>query len=316
MNEFLWRPGHGPDADAIERMTDYFPKPSFPMGEAWFMTDKRKIYSELMTTAPDDLPLENLIKYLDEIGSGTSAFGKLDGEWSDWLHYLLPILAAKAGGRTSNGALATDVISAFVTQYPNDVSDSYPDFRMDVLNTLGRWPMGAQFWDGDDLRPGTVLPGPPLEGQQIHWWETDSDVSAVMFFLWKYLKPVEIDSWVGSVFAIKGAHWNANLLVWLVGARNVLSGKITQPVEFDTRIPKIGWFTTYYLNGRYDGDYQTPTTIPFLSQANIIAFQVALRKHITEELFFEWLDAFTEFDYLKNELYTLPDQFAAAYLER
>ncbi|MCW3059888.1 MAG: hypothetical protein JWQ02_1709, partial [Capsulimonas sp.] len=26
MNEFLWRPGHGRDADAIERMREHFSK--------------------------------------------------------------------------------------------------------------------------------------------------------------------------------------------------------------------------------------------------------------------------------------------------
>ena len=40
---FFWVPAHGPDPVALERMAREFPKPSNPMGEAWFMASERQM---------------------------------------------------------------------------------------------------------------------------------------------------------------------------------------------------------------------------------------------------------------------------------
>ncbi|BDI29931.1 hypothetical protein CCAX7_19820 [Capsulimonas corticalis] len=317
MTPFLWRPGHGPDPPALERMQEAFPKPMRLMGEPWFMTENRKMYPELMTTLPKDLSPRDLIKYLDDITSGATSFGSLDGEWAEWFHYLLPrsILRHRLHGVFSDG-LEEVLITALVTQYPGHIDGKYPGFDRDILTTLGQWIMAPDLWEGSNIRVGAFLHEIPYENYPWKWYEASSDLSATLFFCWKYLSPQEIDGWLESVFAIKDAHWCAQILVWLLGAQKVLSGEITQPVQFEEIEPNIDWFGSFYLKGHYEGDHRDPVIIPFLPQANIDAFQTALRKHVTEALFFEWLDAIAKVDYLQSELSTLPDSFAAAYLMR
>ena len=46
--DFCWVPGVAPDEDARQRLTENFPKPNEPMGEAWFMSNERRIYTKAL----------------------------------------------------------------------------------------------------------------------------------------------------------------------------------------------------------------------------------------------------------------------------
>jgi alpha-N-acetylglucosamine transferase len=91
---------------------------------------------------------------------------------------------------------------------------------------------------------------------------------------------------------------------------------VTQPEQLDKIQPKINWAHSHCLDGHYDGNYETPTIHPFLSEDNLEAFRTALRHYLTSELFWQWIDSLEKYPYLKEELYTLPDQFMAAFFSK
>src|SRR6516162_3044560 len=87
MDQFVWLPGKGIDPAALERLKIHFKRPKEPMGEAWFMGERRRLFDNLQ----GDLSLlstRDLQEPLEEIASGTSSFGPM-AEWHSWYHYLL-----------------------------------------------------------------------------------------------------------------------------------------------------------------------------------------------------------------------------------
>ena len=96
---FRWIPNLGPDPTALERMERHFPRPRAPMGEAWFMGDERKLYTELMEREPEQLEVELVEQVLREITGGLAAFGP-HPEWPLWFHHLLPRLLPRATTRS------------------------------------------------------------------------------------------------------------------------------------------------------------------------------------------------------------------------
>src|SRR5687767_8541954 len=82
MEEYLWIPGRGIDLTALQRMRSQFPKPSKPMGEAWFMGEERRMFTVLLPHL-NDISTFDMQTPLTEIASGFSCFGPLE-EWSDW----------------------------------------------------------------------------------------------------------------------------------------------------------------------------------------------------------------------------------------
>jgi len=68
-------------------MRAHFGKPTQPMGEAWFMSSKRKVYAELQEVPVEKIPQELLRECLFEIASGIKCFGHRD-EWDEWFKYL------------------------------------------------------------------------------------------------------------------------------------------------------------------------------------------------------------------------------------
>ncbi len=90
-SEYQWIPKQRIDLDAIGRMQAYFRKPLEPMGEAWFMSEQRRIFYELMEQPIEAVPIKVLSKVTREISSGTCCFGHRD-EWDEWFKHLLPYL--------------------------------------------------------------------------------------------------------------------------------------------------------------------------------------------------------------------------------
>src|SRR5258708_25808974 len=75
-SSFLWVPGQGPDAVALDRMAKAFAKPKNPMGEAWFIGEVREMYPELLGDL-DQLTDEQIYKPLEELARGISSFWQL-----------------------------------------------------------------------------------------------------------------------------------------------------------------------------------------------------------------------------------------------
>lgn len=297
------------------------------MGEAWFLGNDRGKFYYLVEFDAVDLPLDRLVPPLEELASGTVCFGPLP-EWSEWFHHLLAQLIPRAYEQNACDYLIEILITAFFSQYPRGIeTEPYPGFGRDVLTTLGRCHMAADLWDGHKIRSGRFLHQPPwqptasvTQPRAWGWREASGDFSAQMFFCLKYLPCASIDPWVRSLLSIPDGHWNAQLMVWLLGAQRFLEGEITQPDQFPDEFggnePKIDWSWNHCLKGQYRSQFDgKPYRAEFVEPENLMAFRDAIASYCDRMLFENWAKAFEAYDYLKSELGSLPERFQTAYLE-
>lgn len=306
---FSWKPGNGPDPAALERLELFFPEPREPMGEAWFMTEERRMFDHLTGDRLGALASGEFEAALFEISSGTHSFGPFE-EWRAWFHFLLPRLVPRAFDATSTGWLVESLVTAFVTQHPAGIREVYPGFRDDMLRSLGLSIMAPELWPGGALRVGGALHRRPRRARIAWgWFGPSGDLSSLLFFCLKYLEPAEVDAWVESFVSIRDPHWTAQLLAWLVAYYRMLGAGIEQPNAFDRLHPDPSWEASHVLNGHYTGHYSNPTFVPFLATGSIAAFSSALQRHIDEDLVLEWAGRFPEFPYLETEAHHLPDEF-------
>ncbi|GGF75927.1 hypothetical protein GCM10007301_39890 [Azorhizobium oxalatiphilum] len=308
----LWIPGTGPDGPALARLCAAFPRPAVPMGEAWFMGETRRMFPALMGD-PAAVPVGELAAALEEIASGTAAFGPRE-EWRDWLHYLLPRLVPRAH-EAHVAALAETLVTAFISQHPGGAVDpAHPGFRADVLTTLGRCLMAPACWPQGRLDPGFALGKPAPEPGGWAWAQAGGRLSALLFLCVKYLEPAEIGPWAASFLAIDDPLWRAQLTVWLVGAHPLLTGTIAQPADLpESHHPAIDWDWSHVLTGRIPASEAAPA--PFLPPANGAALVAAVRASLTPEMYEGWLTAFAADPALEAELGDLPFGFYGLYLQ-
>jgi hypothetical protein len=280
------------------------------MGEAWFMSEHRRMFDDLLGDMTS-LSAKDLHKPLEEIASGTAAFGALD-EWTDWYHYLLGQLIPRSHD-THIEALLEILITGFITQHPDGPKDEpYAGFCADALDTLGRCLMEGLCWPDGDLDVKACLGGP---GRQF---QASGKLSASMFFCLKYLAPDAIPPWLNSVLNIPNIYWRAELIIWFVGAHGLLDGRIRQLSELDERTesPETGWDGSHYLKGNYTGSYGGNAPIcDFLPEENRRAAIDAVRSFVTETVFLEWLTSIARDEKLDLELSDLAFRFWELYAQ-
>ncbi len=313
---FLWVPGKGYSRKSLDRLSEHFRRPIEWMGEAWFMGATRKMYPELAGDLSKLSPMF-LQDPLTDIITGNRSFGPMQ-EWTDWYHYLLPRLIPRSHEHFCNPLLEY-LLGAFFVLYPNGIQDEpYRYFRKDVFQTLGSCMMDPICWDEGQSGVGSFLYRSNENIRRVRTWsDASGDFSASAFFCAKYLTPEEIEPWLESMLSIKSAHWNAQVIVWLLGAHDMFTGKQTQLSEFDANDrPCIDWEWSHVLVGDYSGvhDGGAPKPPDLLPAENREALLRVLDARLTQPLFFEWLDAIKEFDYLETELAELPSRFAEIYL--
>lgn len=304
-------------------MVENFPKPRFPMGEAWFL-GKRRMFTELVQQEWNRLPLDFIEECLEEIIIGVCFFNSPLVEWDDWYHYLLPRLIPSAFEQPfsyRSTRLVTSLISTFLALHPLQVRDSvgycnpqYLEFRRDALSTLGQAIMAPALWENSEVVLGQMLYSPPPAEERAYWgwYRASGDFAASMFFCWKYLKPEEIDSWLASVFRIECSHWRTQLLVWLLGMAPVLNGEMKQVAELPKLHPPVIWETSDHF---WNWSRRMEPAWLFLPEENRDALQKSLSRHLTPDLFLEWIESFARFPYLEEELGQFPDQFVEAFLK-
>lgn len=312
---FLWIPGEGPDAAALARLRKNFPRPREPMGEAWFMGAERHRYTNLRDV--DDMPASELERPLVEITTGMSSFGPMR-EWSEWFHHLIAPLAPRA----HEGGLRYPLeylLGACFTMYPDGLERGpYRGFRADALATLGRSMMDDLCWKNGRVNLDWCLHRPDWSHRDWPgtWRDASPDFSISMFFCLKYLTPDEIAAWLPSVLAIECPHWRAQVIVWFIGARAMLSGERRQASELSTHdSPRVDWEWSHLLRGNYTGvnpgqDGETD----FLPVENRRAALRALHGAFTESLFLEWLESIAAVHYLDEDLDDCPFLFHELYL--
>lgn len=102
---FRWTPGEDPDAGALARLQRRFPRPRVPMGEAWFMSDERRMYTSLLSPDPTAWLREDLRGALWALASGPGCFGHMR-EWSLWFPYLVHAVLPFVRGPSSTACTA------------------------------------------------------------------------------------------------------------------------------------------------------------------------------------------------------------------
>jgi len=277
------------------------------MGEAWFMSPERKMYSELLGDL-SNIPINGLQTAMVEIASGTSSFGSLDGEWRQWFHYLLLRLLDRSHESYVTPLLEI-VITAFFSQYPIGISaEPYPEFRRDALKTVGQSLMDPICWPDGVLDLGVCFgsffaePGP--------WFGTEASgvLSASLFFCLKYLEVQELRPWLDSVLTIADPRWRAQITIWLVGAHRMLSGSVRQPSALSRDdYPKIDWEWSHCLQGDYSGRHGGDgRRVDFTSETTRLEALEAIKAHFSEAKRLEWLASFASDPELETGLGSLP----------
>ncbi|HET7332494.1 MAG TPA: hypothetical protein VFJ26_16990 [Dyella sp.] len=276
-----WTPGCGPDVDAALRLTRYFRMPPRPMGEAWFMGAKRRMFDDLMTDTPDHWTPEVLRQPLYELASGPGCFGHLP-EWTAWTHFLLAQLPTRLDG-ASWASIYECLISAFIAHYPDERADGpYEGFYADVLATVGRIPMSAGNWlDGELAERGIIssiekTPNGPCIS-------SGGAFSAALFLHLKYLDQADIGSWLPSVFAIRDYIWRIKFVLWMDASSSILLGA-GQPsdLEFDSG-DGSGWEASWCLKGNSPCKDVDPSQVEvhFIGGSRQQLFRDAVKAHVT-----------------------------------
>lgn len=290
---YRWTPRTLPDAAAVARLREAFPRPPEPMGEAWFMSEERYYYTDMFENGirVDDCVWEGLDRALFDITAGTQAFGAHE-EWRVWYHHIL----AQLSDRSHLGILAPwseHLVSGFMSQHPEGVDAIYPQFLCDVLDTVGCSLMHPELWDGDEI----VLEKSLLSYKRgIGAWEwyrcVSGDFSAAMFLVLKYLPPALVDGWVESLLALPSRYHQAQLLLWLLGSRDAMTGRLAHFADYRSSDPvTLEWQDSHCLK------YPRP-----LPAASLAAFRNAIESRLRVECALEWLLAFETVPVLKDEI--------------
>lgn len=296
------------------------------MGEAWFNTKERRLYTELIDKPFEQIETSDLsIFILFAISSGTSCFGHRE-EWDEWFKYLLPDLILRCqDSYFFNELLAQAVVTAFMSIYWNGIPEEYKGFRDDVINSLSLCLMNEDLWfDHKDENTGTAYPKATFldcykdgKAQLRLDWNTgkaNESFSALMFFCLKYLNPEEIISWVKSLFLIRDTYWKGTLMVWLLGAYDILKEPVVVPSMIEKANPEIDWENSHVLGSRYgsiDAKYQPAEEYndnkDFLPAENIKIFLKEIRKQMTADVIFDWAELFTKDKYALESTYNVPE---------
>jgi hypothetical protein len=192
------------------------------MGEAWFMSEERRLFSGLMDEDPLRWQQDEVDSALFELSSGPGSFGPRR-EWLVWFGFLLPRAQSLIGdgqrpyfsGRWLHGALAT----ATFVHCPDPSLPNLPlHVRRDLLDTLARTLFAAQYWNQGCIAPNQFFE--PLGNSPHHGFYFDGGdaLAASCLLVLKYLDAELIDGWLVSALGISDPNWRAAFVVWLAGS--------------------------------------------------------------------------------------------------
>ncbi len=326
MENFVWTPGHGPDQAALSRLKSHFPRPKRAMGEAWFMSEKRRFFHELMGDLPQ-VPLNQIQKVLDEAVSGPQCFGYRP-EWDEWFHYLLVHSISRSHEQYVHYLLEHQISGVMATYPEIDDQEPYPDFMTDLLNTLGQVLMDPAFWQQDRVIHGTILHDYCSHRRpELYWQHTSGDFSASMFFCLKYLHPTQIGPWLDSVAAIDCPHWQAQLFIWLTGAYEVIySDRLRpEPSTLDFCYPQVPYPSVSWASNRHainehvtmlGGNRISHRVYHFLPPSQLQAARRTLTELVTVERYRQWQAAFASQRDLSTGNPNVSNLFLQQYLPR
>lgn len=245
---YTWSMAQGPNPHALQRMRERFPLPRQPMGEAWFMGGSREMYDSLMVDAPERWPRDELHIALEALTSGPTSFGELP-EWSEWFRFLLPRTVALDNGPRLFSLLEI-LASAVMIHRPDseDWSGDYPQFRQDVLETLGRALFGPVRKRICRLQTEQA----PLTVEHTtsgHQFIGGDLYAASVFLVAKYLPLDQLSGWLDSLVRIDDPLWRANWVVWLAQADWLVAREGKQPCDPPKGRPNASWQMSHCICG-------------------------------------------------------------------
>lgn len=303
------------------------------MGEAWFMGLERRKFPELndRDSFYQIEPYE-LTMILFEITSGTKCFGHMR-EWDEWFKYLLPDLILRSREVVYfDRMLVQNVISAFMNIYWREITEEYAGFRKDVIDSLSHCLMDAGLWpEKADERKSSLRPvfldffedGAGNPRLSWHCGQSDGNLSAMMFFCIKYLRPDEIVTWVASIVSIPDIYWRGALMVWLLGAFDLLHEPVVVPSQIERTDPKIDWDNSHGLgssygsiDAKYPPDEDFNDNKDFLKPENTKIFLREIRRLLTEELIVDWAASFGGDRQASESTYNVPELLLDKLAER
>lgn len=309
---FNWTPGVGPCETTLASMRKAAPQPDILMGEAWFMGETRKMYTELSGNF-ETVSTEYLQEVLREIAGGASAFG-LHEEWEAWLRYLLPRVVPRCHERFVDW-LFESLCSAFlqVDLATNHMGRNAYDGG-EVLSTLGHVIMAENRWKDGKIVVGNTLH--PSNNNPAKWWgwaNVSGDLAASLLICLRLVEDKELQGWVDSIFSIGCPYWRAQLLTWHVGARPLLNERIQFPSQFDewtanrnNKNPSIGWSDSHVV-GRMQGD--TIVAEAVFPQGRVSKFKSAFEAHLENADLSKWKEEILEVPELRSEVGRLIKNF-------
>lgn len=286
---YRWLPGTGVDAEALQRLKNWAPLPHKPMGEAWFMSEERKMYDGLLVDNPRAWPDDQLQHAIGDLSWGPSCFGHMP-EWSQWFLFLLPrVIELIDEWRPSD--LTGAMVSAVLIHFPApEVEQPYSEFRDDVLATLGRVIMEPRFWIDGRIACGKTLTG--IESTVYSCIVSAGDAfSASLFLALKYLDLQMIEPWLASVVAIPDPVWRTKYALWLAEVAPMLLEEGRQPSE---RVFQgwhgFGWQQCWSLKGSIPGvDVDRSATVrAFLDTDRRKTILAAVRGNLSQAVLSEW----------------------------
>ncbi|MFA6208954.1 MAG: hypothetical protein WCT03_21870 [Candidatus Obscuribacterales bacterium] len=290
---YVWEPGAGPSAEALARLVKVAPRPSVPPGVAWMMSPQRRMYTEFLDQPGSTIPSSALRHFLFEATTGVVSFHDVPEEverWRSWYRHLLPFLVARADEMYAFHFLLEPVLTAFFRFYCLGFNEEYEGFRRDVLESLGQAVMMPSLWDenGESI----CAKYQDWETYGSLWPSCSGAISASLFFCLTYLEKDEIAAWTESVFAINSAHFQAHVLSWLAGSLEILSSN-TPHIRAIKQAPiEIKWQESWLL------EKMTPP----LPKANIHEFLTTVRRVVTLDSLYAWLDNISRISELSEPL--------------
>lgn len=212
-----------------------------------------------------------------------------------------------------------DLITAFIAIYPDGIEgEPYRGFRDDAIATLGKCLMEPRCWNGSEVAVGEMLHRSCNNPAGIwRWWDASGDFSASMFFCLKYLPEPQVTPWLESVLAIEAPHWRAQVMVWMVGAKEVLEGTVGWPSQFPLSArPSIAWEWSHCLRPvlaarAADG---SPRSVNLIPDASRETARRLLATWFDEDRFLDWLTSIASVPYLEAELAEIPSTFESIYV--
>jgi len=301
-----------------------FPRPNEPMGEAWFQGDDRVMFTTLLEQPIAEAPIELIENVLWEISSGISSFGHRR-EWHVWFKHLLPHLIIRGNQAHAFHALVESTVTAFMNVFWNGITEEYPGFGADVFDSLALCLMAPDVWvessNNQLQRPHTYplfLVGENDDGalEPLFWHagKSNNQLSCMMFFGLKYLPTSKIPAWVSSLLAIENPYWKGAVLVWLLGAQDLLEEKIALASKIEKTSPSVKWNNSHVLGSRYGSiDAEEPPCAEFndnkdfLPAQNNPLFLAEIKRQLMPEMLIQWTDAIATEPNLDGALLYTPD---------